>query len=54
MWKLLVSWCKGDNYAIIIINDFHVVVFHCDISNDTMYDIQFEYKIEILSLNSLF
>ena len=51
-WELL-SRCKGDNYAIIIINDF-TCLFPLWHNNDTIYDIQFEYKIEILSLNSLF
>ena len=31
-----------------------LVLFHCDIIMTPLYDIQFEYKIEILSLNYLF
>ena len=51
-WEIL-SRCKGNNYAIIIINDFPCPfpLWH---NNDIIYDIQFEYKIEILSYNSLF
>ena len=51
--KEILPNCKGDNYEITAVSDFpcNFPLWH---NNDTMYDIHFEYKIEILSLNSLF